>query len=131
MTLSAEQIKAAGVVLEAAAPRELSTVVTFPGEIRFDEDHTAHVVPRVPGVVESVQANLGESVKKGQVLAVIASQQISDLRSEQQAAQRRVELARLTFDREKQLWQDKNLRRTGLPPGSSRVARGRYILGQC
>lgn len=107
MTLSAEQIKAAGVVLEAAAPRELSTVVTFPGEIRFDEDHTAHVVPRVPGVVESVQANLGESVKKGQVLAVIASQQISDLRSEQQAAQRRVELARLTFDREKQLWQDK------------------------
>ncbi|MDP1189047.1 hypothetical protein Q6309_27055, partial [Klebsiella pneumoniae] len=46
MTLSAEQIKAAGVVLEAAAPRELSTVVTFPGEIRFDEDHTAHVVPR-------------------------------------------------------------------------------------
>lgn len=81
--------------------------MTFPGEIRFDEDHTAHVVPRVPGVVESVQANLGESVKKGQVLAVIASQQISDLRSEQQAAQRRVELARLTFDREKQLWQDK------------------------
>lgn len=64
-------------------------------------------MPRVPGVVESVQANLGESVKKGQVLAVIASQQISDLRSEQQAAQRRVELARLTFDREKQLWQDK------------------------
>jgi cobalt-zinc-cadmium efflux system membrane fusion protein len=68
--------------------------VSFPGEIRFDEDRTAHVVPRVPGVVETVQANLGETVKKGQVLAVIASQQISDLRSEQQAAQRRVELAR-------------------------------------
>ena len=107
MTLSAEQIEAAGVVLEAAAPREISTIVTFPGEIRFDEDHTAHVVPRVPGVVESVQANLGESVKKGQVLAVIASQQLSHMRSEQQAAQRRVELARLTFAREKQLWQDK------------------------
>ncbi|MFJ4136597.1 efflux RND transporter periplasmic adaptor subunit [Pseudomonas fragi] len=107
LTLSAEQIKAAGVVLESAAPRDLGTVVTFPGEIRFDEDRTAHVVPRVPGVVESVQADLGEAVKKGQVLAVIASQQISDLRSEQQAAQRRVELARVTFDREKQLWQDK------------------------
>jgi len=95
------------VTLESAAPRDLGTVVSFPGEIRFDEDRTAHVVPRVPGVVETVQANLGESVKKGQVLAVIASQQISDLRSEQQAAQRRVELARVTFDREKQLWQDK------------------------
>ncbi len=81
--------------------------MSFPGEIRFDEDRTAHVVPRVPGVVETVQADLGETVKKGQVLAVIASQQISDLRSEQQAAQRRVELARVTFEREKQLWQDK------------------------
>ncbi|MCI1021470.1 efflux RND transporter periplasmic adaptor subunit [Pseudomonas putida] len=107
LTLSAEQIKAAGVSLESAAPRDLGTVVSFPGEIRFDEDRTAHVVPRVPGVVETVQANLGETVKKGQVLAVIASQQISDLRSEQQAAQRRVELARVTFDREKRLWQDK------------------------
>ena len=107
LTLSAEQIKAAGVVLESAAPRDLGTIVSFPGEIRFDEDRTAHVVPRVPGVVETVQANLGETVKKGQVLAVIASQQISDLRSEQQAAPRRLELARVTFDREKQLWQDK------------------------
>ncbi|AIR88894.1 efflux RND transporter periplasmic adaptor subunit [Pseudomonas cremoricolorata] len=107
LTLSADQIKAAGVLLETAAPRELASVVRFPGEIRFDEDRTAHVVPRVSGVVESVQANLGEAVRKGQVLAVIASQQISDLRSEQQAAQRRLELARVTFDREKQLWQDR------------------------
>ncbi|MEG0637128.1 MAG: efflux RND transporter periplasmic adaptor subunit, partial [Pseudomonas sp.] len=83
------------------------TAINFPGEIRFDEDRTAHVVPRVPGVVESVQADLGQAVKRGQVLAVIASQQISDLRSEQQAAQRRLELARLTFQREQQLWQER------------------------
>ena len=38
---------------------------------------------------------------------MIASQQISDLRSEQQAAQRRLELARLTFQREQQLWQER------------------------
>lgn len=107
LTLSAEQIEAAGIRLATAAPHELGTVVSFPGEIRFDEDRTAHVVPRVPGVVESVHVNLGEAVSKGQVLAVIASQQISDLRSEQQAAQRRVELARVTFTRERQLWQEK------------------------
>lgn len=61
----------------------------------------------MPGVVEAVQAELGQAVKRGQVLAVIASQQISDLRSEQQAAQRRLELARLTFQREQQLWQER------------------------
>ncbi|WP_447739710.1 efflux RND transporter periplasmic adaptor subunit [Pseudomonas laurentiana] len=105
--LSIAQIEAAGVQLTAAGPRELGTAISFPGEIRFDEDRTAHVVPRVPGVVEAVQAELGQTVKRGQVLAVIASQQISDLRSEQQAAQRRLELARLTFKREQQLWQER------------------------
>ncbi|WP_176514535.1 efflux RND transporter periplasmic adaptor subunit [Pseudomonas faucium] len=105
--LSAAQIEAAGIQLVAAAPAPMSSAISFPGEIRFDEDHTAHVVPRVPGVVEAVQANLGQAVKRGQVLAVIASQQISDLRSELLAAQRRLELARLTFQREQQLWQER------------------------
>ena len=105
--LSIAQIEAAGVQLAAAGPRELGTAISFPGEIRFDEDRTAHVVPRVPGVVEAVQAELGQAVKRGQVLAVIASQQISDLRTEQQTAQRRLELARLTFQREQQLWQER------------------------
>jgi len=107
LELSAEQIKAAGIELVAAEPRPMSTSVTFPGEIRFDEDRTAHVVPRVGGVVESVKVELGQSVKKGQVLAIIASQQISDQRSELNAAQRRQELARLTLQREKKLWEDR------------------------
>ncbi|MEX5352132.1 efflux RND transporter periplasmic adaptor subunit [Pseudomonas juntendi] len=105
--LSAAQIEAAGVQLVVAGPMTLGTAISFPGEIRFDEDHTAHVVPRVPGVVEAVQAELGQAVKRGQVLAVVASQQISELRSEQQAAQRRLELARLIFKREQQLWQER------------------------
>ena len=105
--LTAEQIAAAGIQLAAAQAQNFSLGLSFPGEVRFDEDRTAHVVPRVPGVVESVSVNLGQSVKKGQLLAVIASQQISDQRSEQAAAQRRLALARTTFEREKKLWQDK------------------------
>ncbi len=105
--LTAEQITAAGIQLAEARAQRISLGLPFPGEVRFDEDRTAHVVPRVPGVVESVSVNLGQSVKKGQLLAVIASQQISDQRSEQAAAQRRLALARTTFEREKKLWQDK------------------------
>jgi len=93
-------------VAEAKAHR-IRLSLPFPGEVRFDDDRTSHVVPRVPGVVESVHVNLGQPVKKGQLLAVIASQQISDQRSEQAAAQRRLELARTTYERERQLWQDK------------------------
>ena len=104
--LSAEQIKAADIQLVEAAPRDLSSLLTLPGEVRFDEDRTSHIVPRAAGVVESVAVNLGQAVKKGELLAVIASQQISDQRSELAAAQRRVELARTTFQRERQLWVD-------------------------
>ncbi|MFI8223362.1 efflux RND transporter periplasmic adaptor subunit [Pseudomonas sp. NPDC085632] len=105
--LSAEQITAAGIQLAEARAQTISLGLPFPGEVRFDEDRTAHVVPRVPGVVETVAVNLGQTVKKGQLLAVIASQQISDQRSEQTAAQRRLALARTTYEREKKLWQDK------------------------
>lgn len=107
LQLTTEQIDAAGIELAVAAPKVMSTSMTFPGEISFDEDRTTHVVPRVSGVVEAIEVDLGQPVKKGQVLAVIASPQISDQRAELNAAQRRVQLARLTLHREKKLWEDK------------------------
>ncbi|SEB32058.1 efflux RND transporter periplasmic adaptor subunit [Pseudomonas marginalis] len=107
LELTEQQIQAAGIELAEAQPRSISTLLTLPGEVRFDEDRTSHIVPRAAGVVESVKVNLGQAVKKGELLAVIASQQISDQRSELAASERRVELARITFQRERQLWQDK------------------------
>jgi cobalt-zinc-cadmium efflux system membrane fusion protein len=59
------------------------------------------------GVVESVQASLGQTVKKGQVLAVITSPTASEQRSELQTAQKRLALAKTTFEREKRLWEQK------------------------
>ena len=101
------QAKAAGIVLAAAAPARIGTAITLPGEIRFNEDRTAHVVPKLSGVVVSVSADLGQSVKQGQVLAVVASSGLSDQRSELLSAQRRLALAGTTFERERRLWQDK------------------------
>lgn len=107
LELSAAQIRAAGIELAVVASRPMNMSASFPGEIRFDEDRTAHIVPRVSGVVEQVKVELGQQVKKGQVLAVIASPQIADQRSELSAAQRRLETAGTTLQREKTLWQDK------------------------
>ncbi|MDF3867297.1 efflux RND transporter periplasmic adaptor subunit [Pseudomonas denitrificans (nom. rej.)] len=105
--LSPAQIEAAGIQLATAGPQALDEAFNLPGEIGFDQDRTAHVVPRTPGVVESVKADLGQSVKKGELLAVIASQQVSELRSELAAAQRQASLASKTFERERKLWQEK------------------------
>ena len=107
IAMSAAQIQAAAIVLETAGPATIRTTTRLPGEIGFNEDRTAHVVPRVAGVVEAVPATLGQSVRKGDLLAVIASAQVSDQRSELLAAQKREQLARKTFDRELKLWEEK------------------------
>ena len=101
------QIQTAGIALARAGTATIGNVIQLPGEVRFNEDLTAHIVPRTPGVAESVSADLGQSVKKGQVLAVISSPLLADLRSASLAAQKRLGLAQLTYQREKKLWEDK------------------------
>jgi membrane fusion protein, heavy metal efflux system len=96
--LTEEQSKAAGVTVHAAGPAKLRAAAEFQGEIRFNDDRTTHVVPRLAGVAEAVPAKLGQLVGKGEVLAVIASSSLSEQRSE---------LARSTFERERKLWQEK------------------------
>ncbi|WP_024973240.1 efflux RND transporter periplasmic adaptor subunit [Ralstonia pickettii] len=105
--LTSEQVSKAGIGVDVAGNAAVQASVQFPGEIRFNEDRTAHVVPRLAGVVESVPANIGQQVKKGQVLAVIASTALSEQRSELLAAQKRFDLAKTTYDREKRLWEEK------------------------
>lgn len=107
LKLDAERARAVGVSLAEASPALIAGTLQLPGEIRFNEDRTAHVVPRVAGVAESVAANLGQLVKKGQLLATLTSPAISEQRSELMAAQKRLALARTTYQREKQLWQEK------------------------
>lgn len=107
IAMDAQRMQAAGIQTAQAGPAALRTVLQLPGEIRFNEDRTAHVVPRVIGVAEAVPANLGQQVKKGQLLAVLSSAAVSEQRSELRAASQRLVLARTTYDREKQLWQEK------------------------
>lgn len=105
--LTGEQMAKAGIAVQAAGPATLQAAAEFSGEIRFDEDRTAHVVPRLAGVAEQVAASLGQTVRKGQLLAVIASTSLSEQRSELLTAQRRREAAHVSFEREKKLWQEK------------------------
>jgi len=107
IAFSEPQLKAAGIILDTAAPGRIRTSLQLPGEIRLNQDRTAHVVPKVNGVVESVSANLGQHVKKGQVLAVVSSSTVSEQRSELLNAQQRLTLAQSTHAREKTLWQEK------------------------
>ncbi len=107
IAMSDQQLKQNGVQILTAGPARIKTSLQLIGEIRLNEDRTVYVVPRLTGIVEAVRANAGDKVRKGQVLAVISSQSLSDQRSELLAAQKRLALARTTYEREKMLWEEK------------------------
>lgn len=107
IVLTDQQITESNISTQTTTSAKIKRTVVLPGEVRFNEDNTAHVVPRLAGVVESVNANLGQQVKKGQVLAVIASTTLSEQRSDLLSAEKRLELALSTYAREKHLWEDK------------------------
>ncbi len=101
------QVSASGIVVAAAGAAQIASVVQFPGEIQLNDDRTVHVVPRVPGIAEAVLVSTGQTVRKGQALAVFSSQVISEQRSALQSAQKRRRLALTVHDREKRLWEQK------------------------
>jgi cobalt-zinc-cadmium efflux system membrane fusion protein len=107
VALSDTQRDAAGITLHTAGPAPLQLTTSFPGEIRLNDDRTAHVVPRLAGVAEAVPAQLGQAVRRGDLLAVIASPALAEQRSELLNAQRRQQAARVAFEREDQLWRER------------------------
>ncbi len=107
VTFTEAQIQAAGITMAVAGPARLQDATQLPGEIVFNADRTAQLVPRLAGVVQAVKANLGQEVKQGEVLAIIASPELSERRSTLSAAQKRLTLARTTYERERLLWKEK------------------------
>ena len=105
--LDEAQVKASGIMIEAAAAARIASTVQFPGEILLNDDRTVHVVPRVAGIAESVLVSTGQQVKRGQLLAIFSSQLISEQRSNLQTAEKRLEHAQSVYEREKRLWEQK------------------------
>lgn len=100
------QLSTAGITLATAGPVHLDTFIRMPGQIMLNQDRTAHVTPRASGAVESAPASLGQRVKKGQVLATIASADVAVQRGALLAAERRLATARSVHASEKTLYEE-------------------------
>jgi cobalt-zinc-cadmium efflux system membrane fusion protein len=61
------------VEVDVAGPGKLHLEVVVPGEVAVNYDRLAHIAPRFPGVVTEVRKHVGNNVNKGEVLAVIES----------------------------------------------------------
>jgi membrane fusion protein, heavy metal efflux system len=109
LTVLPDLARKMGLETEVCGPGTIVSVLDLPGEIVFNADMVSHVVPRVPGVVLEARKNLGDSVHKGEVLAVIDSRELGEARSRYLVALEREKLARYNFERAERLWEAKTV----------------------
>lgn len=100
-------LASSGIKIATAGPAVIQPKITLPGEIVFNEHKIVHVVPRLPGMVVAVEVHHGQKVRKGDVLIVIESPTLAELRSQYRSAHSRLQLAEAVFKREEALWQEK------------------------
>ncbi|MEQ8733404.1 MAG: efflux RND transporter periplasmic adaptor subunit [Rhodospirillaceae bacterium] len=68
-----EVAEAAGVETDLVGATTIEELITLTGVTRIDPKRMVNLKPRFPGIVQSLRANIGEKVNRGDVLAVIES----------------------------------------------------------
>jgi cobalt-zinc-cadmium efflux system membrane fusion protein len=104
--LNAQVLRDFGVEISEAGMGDLAIYMRLSGEVVINPDRLAHVVPRVSGVAQRVQKKLGDQVKAGEVLAVLESRELAEVKSAYLVARERFRLAQTTFSREEKLWKE-------------------------
>jgi cobalt-zinc-cadmium efflux system membrane fusion protein len=102
--LSEEAVRTSAITIETAGPREMRSVLELPGEITFNGDKVAHVVPRMPGVIREIRKNQGDAVKKGEVVAILESRELAEAKRHFLETSQELDFARKVFEREEGLW---------------------------
>ncbi len=103
VTLSADQIVAAGIQLGRPTLGGSGTV-ELPATIEGDPQGTQVVSAAIGGRVVSLRLNLGQSVRRGQSIAVIESREAAQLKGEVEASRARLALANSNLAREQRLF---------------------------
>ena len=73
VTIAAESAKGAGLATAKAGPRLIRDVLPLYGRIAANPDAVREVSARFPGAIKSVAKSVGDSVKAGEVLARVES----------------------------------------------------------
>ena len=71
--ITPDAAKLTGVQFKQAGPDTVAMTTPLTGRIVLNENKTANVRARFPGIVKAVHVNLGDSVEKGQKLATVES----------------------------------------------------------
>ena len=103
VTLSPDQIAAAGVQIGRPITGGAGTI-ELPATIEGDPQGTQVVSAAIGGRVVALTRNLGQSVGRGQTIAIIESREAAQLKGEVEASRARLALANSNLSREQRLF---------------------------
>jgi len=93
----------AGIQTQAVAGGRIAKTLEVVGQLAFDQNRLAQLSARGDSLVVEVKVDVGDEVKKGQVLAVLASASVGADQARLAGSQARLGAARAAVARERQL----------------------------
>ncbi|WP_180082461.1 efflux RND transporter periplasmic adaptor subunit [Acinetobacter sp. YH12123] len=104
LQLSAQQMVEQGIKITTAENGLVENIIQLPGKLAVNTDQQAHISPNFSGHVEQVSVALGQTVQKGQTLAVLSVPELIDQQANLRMAEANLDLSRQDYQREQKLW---------------------------
>ena len=99
VTLSPEALAAVGIEIEGVTERPAVALLQSTGTVETNQQQSQQATPLVGGRIERVNVSLGDRVRAGAVLAVIASPQIAQMHGKLHEAETAASLAERNLER--------------------------------
>lgn len=101
--LTDEQMKAVGVEIGSIEQKQLSKTLKANGALRVPNSNKANATSLFGGVIKSLNVEIGDFVRKGQVIATISNPQFIQLQEEYLSINSRIEFAEQEVARQREL----------------------------
>jgi membrane fusion protein, heavy metal efflux system len=102
-TLTQDQIKTVGITLGTIEKKNLTASIKANGALRVPNNNKANATSLYGGVVKSLKVQLGDYVRKGQVIATIENPQFIQLQEEYLTIESKITLADQELKRQREL----------------------------
>lgn len=105
--LTPEQIKLVELKTAVVKAAPISVDLILNAEVTANQDKTGQVLAKTSGVISSIKKHLGDQVKSGDTLAVIASRELAEAEASYTTAKAKADFAKAQLAREGSLWKQK------------------------
>lgn len=103
-SLTEEQIKAVGITLGKVEMKELTSTIKANGALRVPNNNKATVTSLYGGVIKTLNVQIGDYIKKGQVIATISNPEYIQLQEQYLTVNNRIIFAEQEYRRQKELF---------------------------